>query len=74
MTVVPEYDTAKAYKAQERFCNESNLPIFVPEDGQCYVCGSFLFRPHSVVQTYSVERAGRKYITGCPFCSTSFCE
>ena len=73
MTVVPEYDARKAYKAQQRLCDECDLPVFVPEDGQCYHCGAFLFRPHLVIRTYSVERAGREYITGCPFCCRSFC-
>ena len=63
------FDTQAAIKAQERYCNEHNYPMFAPTSwGTCYKC----YR--NIYTIISVEEAGSHLITGCPFCHASFCD
>ena len=79
------YDRQKAIAAQERYCDDNDLPNFFPRDGYCHRCRNNIFseearypnddqpyerRPHG----YTVEHAGSHLITGCPFCHISYCE
>lgn len=62
-----EFDVKKAIDAQERFCDENNLPLFAPDNGKCDHCRGQIY------EKISVEKAGSELITGCPHCYYSFC-
>lgn len=53
--------------AQEAYCAIHKVPNFVG-DGRCYSC----YR--NVFNDMTLEKAGSKHITGCPYCHTSFCD
>lgn len=62
------YDHAKACAAQDQYCVENDKPHFAPYSGYCYACGADIY------SLISVEEAGRRLITGCPFCHASYCD
>ena len=87
------YDSVKAHEAQEQFCKDHNVPLFVPgprEGYLCYRCNHDIYSVcHAVVLKdsrgdilnsdtevpgISVEEAGSRLITGCPFCHASFVD
>ena len=75
------YDPIEAAKAQERYCNEHEIPVFAPRNGWCHSCGRNIYEPYTYRgredNTYygiSVEEAGSRLITGCPHCNHSFVE
>ena len=72
------FDPTKAAQAQEAYCNQREVPMFAPRNGLCYRCGYNIFLPingsHGSVLGVTVEDAGKKLITGCPFCNCSFVE
>jgi len=75
------YDPIEAAKAQERYCNEHEIPVFAPRNGWCASCGRNIYEPYTYRgredHTYfgiSVEEAGSRLITGCPHCNFSFVE
>ena len=37
------YDIQKAIAAQEKFCNDHNVPLFAPTDGRCFKCGDNIY-------------------------------
>ena len=61
----------KSMLAQKQYCEEKGLPCFVGGNGRCHRCGKYVFDPDGGV---SEEAAGKKLVTGCPFCHASFCE
>lgn len=73
------YDTIKAAKAQEDYCDKHDLPMFAPRNGWCYACGRCIYEPYTYRghedHTYygiTVEEAGSRLITSCPHCNTAF--
>jgi len=74
------YDTTKAIKAQEAYCNEHEIPMFAPRNGWCTRCGRNIFEPYTYrrepLQTcgITVEDAGIRHITSCPHCNATFCD
>jgi len=56
-------------REQRRYCAQHGLPLFLPYDGRCFSCRRDITH-HSRIR--SVAR--RSLITGCPYCSRSFCE
>lgn len=52
-------------KAQAKYCEENNLPLFAYEDGVC-LCGNQIYNK------ISLEEAGSELITSCPYCSRAF--
>ena len=65
------YDEAKAlYEEQKQYCEEHALPMFMNSECSCSRCGHFLFGPNGL----SRETAGKRLITGCPYCHASFCD
>lgn len=71
------YDSVEAYKAQKKYCDENNLPLFVNK--HCPLCGKDVFGMYRKSNDeyrygFSVEVASSTLITGCPFCNYSFCE
>lgn len=74
------FDSAKAVKAQNDYCEENKSPHFAPSDGRCWKCNQDIYakdgktRRGKVVDGISVERVGTELITGCPFCNWSYCE
>lgn len=54
--------------AQREYCNKNNVPMFIPEDGVCFRCKRNIFSKITIIGAYST------LITGCPFCSYSYCE
>lgn len=76
------YDPIEAAKAQERYCDEHEIPIFAPRNGWCASCGRNIYEPYKVhsfgeksmrVFGISVKEAGSRLITGCPHCNRTFC-
>lgn len=67
------YDPAAAAKAQEAYCDAHEIPMFAPIN--CPRCGHGIYDPYPNPNLcYSVEDAGSKLITGCPYCHYSFVE
>lgn len=64
------YNIEMACKAQDRYCEEHDAPHFAPHLGVCWSCGRNIYSENG----YSVEEAGQKLITGCPFCRRSYCD
>lgn len=66
------YDRPAAVEAQREYCDEHGLPMFIPENAltHCPSCGKNIFGYGGI----TVREAGERLITGCPFCSFSFCE
>jgi hypothetical protein len=55
-------------EAQEKYCTENNIPLFAPSDGECFDCDKQIYNK------ITLEEAGSKHITGCPYCAYSYCE
>ena len=70
MTTTKIYDIKEAIKAQRDYCNRRNVPHFAPFDGICYSCGANIYGPRGI----SVEEAGARLISGCPFCHASYVD
>ena len=74
------YDTIKAAKAQERYCNEHEIPVFAPCNGWCNHCGRNIYEPYTYwgredrTFGFSVEDAGSRHLTSCPHCHSTFCD
>ena len=74
------YDTAEAVKAQERYCDEHEIPIFAPRNGLCSWCGRNIYAPsmysprEGQTRGISVEEAGSRLITSCPRCNATFVD
>lgn len=63
------FDTQAAIRAQTEYCESHNYPMFAPEfDGTCFKCHNNIYK------LISLEEAGSRLITGCPYCHYSFCE
>ena len=73
MEVTRTYDDVRAGAAQSRYCEANDAPHFAPywsNDYRCYHCHRNIYAEGGI----SVEEAGSRLITGCPFCHYSFCE
>lgn len=68
------YNRVDAAYAQEEYCNEQEIPMFAPRDGQCWCCGKDIYGVSldGSVRGYSVEYASSHHITHCPFCNMAF--
>jgi len=64
------FDSKKACDAQAKLCKEKDYPHFAPSDGRCYSCNRQIYSEGG----WSVEKASKSLITGCPFCCYSYCE
>lgn len=68
----------RARDAQEKYCDEHDLPHFAPFNGICENCFANIYVPverkNGAVLGISVEEAGSRLISGCPHCNHSFCE
>lgn len=64
------YDIVNACKAQYKYCEDHNVPHFAPSNGICWSCGQNIYSEKG----FSVEYAGKRLITGCPFCRRSYCD
>lgn len=65
------WDSRKAIRAQQEYCDEHRLPIFAPHDGRCPACFEDIYHYPG---GYSVGWAGHNLVTACPFCATSYVE
>lgn len=66
----PTTEERKAFlENQAKHCAETKAPHFMPTDGICWNCG------HDVVAV-ELERGntGSELVTGCRWCSYSYCE
>ena len=61
--------TLECVQAQEEFCKENRLPMFIPHDGICFRCGQSIF-----VKGRTKEQAASDLLTGCPHCHISYCD
>jgi hypothetical protein len=76
------FNTKAASDAQSQYCHEKKVPQFAPADGVCYKCKRNIYEPRIsgvgteevTVSGISVEQARKEHITGCSYCSTSYCE
>ena len=69
------YNIKEAIKAQEQFCDKNEYPCFAPGNGICWSCHQNIYSENGKkTHGISVESAGNYLITGCPFCSRSYCE
>lgn len=72
------YDPIKAAKAQDTYCDQHEIPHFAPSDGCCYSCGRNIYQLGKYSDGspcgISVEEAGSRLVTGCPYCHYSFVE
>ena len=72
------YNPALACAAQEKYCEQNNLPMFAPYSGYCWHCGQNIYAakvyPNGHVGGISVEKASNSLVTGCPFCCASYCD
>lgn len=73
------YNVEVAIKAQEKYCNDNNYPLFSPCSGRCCRCHQQIYSPlkhegKDYITGISVERASSELITGCPHYHFSFCE
>lgn len=64
------FNAAEAAEAQAKYCEKNEVPMFAPNNGRCVCCGRNIYDVGGI----SVETAGKKMITGCPFCDASFCD
>lgn len=71
-----EYNPTEAIAAQDRYCEEHELPRFAPLDGICPSCGRNIYLPGSKPCFFSitVSTAASCLITSCPHCRCSFVE
>lgn len=56
-------------KKQEEFCEKNGYPKFAPRDGVCYSCNKNIYDDEA-----TAKFADSHLITGCPFCSKSYCD
>lgn len=70
MTNTKIFDTKESIKAQRDYCNRRKVPHFAPLDGICYSCGANIYSPRGI----SVEEAGSRLISGCPFCGRTYVD
>lgn len=72
MTETKHFDTEAAIKAQRDYCDRKGAPYFAPlYDGRCFSCYANIFAaPHGI----SVEEAGSRLITGCPYCGRTYVD
>ena len=75
------YNAVEAAAAQRAYCDEHELPQFAPDTGWCSACGRNIYEPYEIRSGretirvgIDVETAGRKLITSCPHCRTTFCD
>lgn len=73
------FNAEKARAAQMRYCQEHEVPLFAPADGQCGFCGHNIYEPTFDLSTghangYTVEEAATRLITGCPYCNHTFVD
>jgi len=73
-----EFDVQKAIKAQKRYCEEKEKPLFAPPDGICRNCKTNIYvkevYPCGWSTGYNVGAASNTYITSCPHCRKSWCD
>jgi len=55
-------------EAQKKLCADKQYPHFAPYDGVCYRCRKQIY------ERISLQRASSDLITGCPWCSRSYCD
>mgnify|MGYP001074257811 FL=1 len=76
------FNAIEANMAQMKYCKKNNLPHFAPEQ-YCWKCNQDIYgekgktvrsMSHKWINGISVEKAESTFITGCPFCSWSYCD
>lgn len=60
---------SRAVEAQERYCEENELPCYAPSNGRCPNCQRNIY-----LDGYGIRHASRNLITCCPHCHYSFVE
>ena len=66
------FNGKEAYKAQEKYCEQHNLPFFAPY--KCHGHKATVNTPHEVFAIISINYASLHHITECPICRRSFCD
>jgi len=63
------YDVERARAAQAAYVSKfDTVPHFAPKSGVCFCCSKQIYK------RISVEKASTELITGCPWCSRSYCD
>ena len=60
-----DYEFSPEVLAQLRYCQVREIPMFLPQDGICWNCGARVFGGNG---GYTVEDAGKRLLTSCPYC------
>ena len=68
-----EKEIKKAIEAQEKYCNDNELPLFAPRNGVCWSCDKNIYNTHKD-NHIDLKQASGELVTGCPFCFKSYCD
>lgn len=71
------YDINKSIIAQQKYCEDNNLPHFAPDNGYCWFCNRNIYTKCEYVghnTGISTMSAKNHLVTGCPHCNRSFCD
>lgn len=72
------WNTAEAITAQGEYCEKHRAPYFAPKSGLCFRCHRQIYGIYDLdgkeLRGISVEKAGERLITGCPYCRMSFVD
>jgi hypothetical protein len=63
-----EVSVKEKIAAQAEYQRRKNLPDCAPHDGMCWSCHKQIYNK------ITFQEASSKLITGCPYCSWSYCE
>ncbi len=69
-----EYNVRKSIRAQERFCNMVEKPLFAPYDGYCTGCNNNIYKSSKSHSGISLIMAAMTHITSCPHCNKTFLD
>lgn len=67
--MISEKQKEKASKKQEKYCLKNGYPFFIMKGGDCPSCRQNIFDDEK-----TLKEAGKRLITGCPFCCRSYCD
>lgn len=66
------FNASDAYKAQEKFCRDNNVPFFT--GSRCSGSHVTYNEAHNPYDSISVNYAASNHITSCPRCAKSHCD
>lgn len=70
----------EAVQKQLLFCKNHSLPMFAPNDGECYYCKKNIYQNYydqiedEASYGIKIDEAGKRHITYCRHCSRTFLD